>query len=77
MTTRTKHKDKHDAEVLARQLKALEYRIGGWSYRKIGEKLGISYEQVRRDVDGELKRLADENLDKADELRQLELERLS
>lgn len=76
MTARTKYKDKHDADVIARQMEALKLRISGWSYRRIGDTLKISHQQVKRDVEGELKRLANENLDKADELRELELTRL-
>ena len=63
-------------QILERQIQALELRKSGWSYRKIGEKLGVSYETARKDVEGELKILDQANEDKRNELRQLELERL-
>lgn len=73
---RTKHHDTKAAEILTRQLNALELRKSGFSYRKIGERLNVSHEQVRTDVETELRRLAEENHDKADEVRQLEIERI-
>lgn len=62
--------------ILQRQLQALELRKQGLTYRDIGDKLSISYQQAHNDVNAELKRLAALTLDCAEELRQLELERL-
>lgn len=73
---RTKNKDAQDFEILKRQMSALELRASGYSFRAIGEKLGISHEQARKDVDGELKSLSDANEDKRAEMRQLDLIRL-
>lgn len=71
---RGKTRDK--AVTLPRQIEALELRKVGFSYRAIGEQLGISHEQAHRDVSNELERLAKLRTDKAEELRELELERL-
>ena len=73
---RTKLKDKQAAEILERQYQALELRRRGLSYRAIGAKLSVSHVQARADVEAVLRQLADENRDKADEMRQLEIERL-
>ena len=62
--------------VIERQAQALELRKQGKSYRAIGDRLGVSQMQAHRDIQDELKRLAALNLNSADELRQLELERL-
>jgi DNA-binding CsgD family transcriptional regulator len=71
---RGKTKDK--ITMIERQSKALELRKAGKSYREIGKALGVSFQQAQKDVHHELKRLAALNLESADELRQLELERL-
>lgn len=63
-------------KILERQTMALDWRKQGKSYRWIADKLGVSHQQVFRDIQDELKRLADLNQDSAAELRQLELERL-
>lgn len=62
--------------ILQRQLQALELRKQGLTYRDIGDKLSISYQQAHNDVNAELKRLATLTLESAEGLRQLELERL-
>lgn len=62
--------------LLERRLQALDLRKRGLSYRAIGDKLGIDFTTAYKDVMAELKRLAAENHDKADELRAMELERL-
>lgn len=69
-------KAKEKGAILERQLQALEMRKSGFTYREIGKRLGISHVQAFKDVNDELKRLADERADSADELRQLELEKL-
>lgn len=63
-------------KILERRLKALEYRKAGMTYREIGERLGIDYTLAYKDVHNELKRLTQLLGDSAEELRQLELERL-
>ena len=62
--------------ILERQLQALELRKAGWPFHEIGDRLGISTSQAFKDVSAQLKRLAALALDNAEELRQLELERL-
>lgn len=71
--------DKNDAktaEIVKRQTLALDLRIAGFSYRAIGEKIKISHEQARKDVEHELQRLDKLSADKVAIHRQLELERL-
>lgn len=68
-------------EILKRQMLALDWRIGGLSYRAIADKLSnaestISHVQVYRDIENELERLAGLRADKAETLRELELQRL-
>lgn len=65
-----------EAEIVKRQGMAFDFRIAGFSYRSIGEKLGVSHETVRQDVERELQRQADANTSKAGIQRELELERL-
>jgi hypothetical protein len=62
--------------ILQRQLQALELRKAGYSYRAIGERLGISHVQAYTDVNAELARLTELRKDSTEELRELELERL-
>lgn len=69
-------KTKEQGEISQRQILALDLRISGLSFRAIGEKLGISHQQVFRDIENELARLADLRADKAETLRELELQRL-
>jgi len=69
-------KPKEKAQILERQLEALSLRRRGLSYRAIGEKLGVSHEQARRDIDGELVRLARERDTNLEAERELELVRL-
>lgn len=59
-----------------RREKALQLRIKGMSYRRIGDALGVSHVQAFNDVKTELGRIAKESQDAAEELRTLELERL-
>lgn len=63
-------------EIIARQIKALDLRISGFSFRAIGEKLEVSHQQVYRDIENELERLAKLRDDKTETLRELELQRL-
>lgn len=62
--------------ILERQLRALDLRKQGLTYREIGARLEVDYTTAYKDVQTELKRLAALALDSADELRQMELERL-
>lgn len=62
--------------ILQRRLEALDLRKRGHSYRAIADKLGVSVQTAYNDVMKELEALAQQNLDKAAELRALELERL-
>lgn len=64
------------AEIAQRQIVALELRKSGYSYRRIAMQLNISLSQAWTDVTSELKRLSEISLESADELRQMELERL-
>lgn len=63
-------------KILERQIVALELRKSGFSYRAIADRTDVTQMQAYRDVQSELKRLADVSLDSANELRQMELERL-
>lgn len=69
-------KDKDKANALIRQYEALDLRQSGWSFRAIGDKLGVTGMQAWRDVKSALEGLEELNTDKASTLRQLELERL-
>lgn len=74
-------KPAEQGEILKRQLAALDMRIGGLSYRAIADKLStaestISHVQIYRDIENELKRLADLRADKTETLRELELQRI-
>lgn len=73
---RTKLTESERIKIAERRSLALDHRKAGLSYRAIGKKLGISYVQARRDIEAELAILAKERTDKAEEMRQLELERL-
>ncbi|MFA5379909.1 MAG: hypothetical protein WC455_29385, partial [Dehalococcoidia bacterium] len=59
-----------------RRPQALQLRIAGASYRAIGKQLGTSGVQAFRDVEYELKLLAEESKEEAERVRQLETERL-
>jgi hypothetical protein len=67
---------KQEANIVERQLLALELRKMGLSYRAIGTKLSVSHEQARQDVEAELESLSKEREGKLEQYRQLELERL-
>lgn len=71
-----KKKGIEETVIPDREHKALELRKQGMSYRKIAHQLGVSHVQVYRDIQSELKALAVLNADSAQELKQLELERL-
>lgn len=73
---RTKKNESEQIKIAERRARALELRKAGFSYRKIAEKLSVSHVQARADIEAELKLLAEELHESADELRQIELERL-
>jgi hypothetical protein len=59
----------------ARRQKALDLRIAGARYRQIGAQLGVSYQTAYRDVQTALGELAALQAGKAEQLRELEVER--
>jgi hypothetical protein len=66
-----------DAEVIAaRRVDALTYRLAGASYRKIAKQLGVSVETAWSDVQSELRALRSIAVQDAEELRELEMQRL-
>lgn len=62
--------------VLERREKALDYRTRGWAYRDIAKALGVSLAQAYKDVNYELAEAKSRARENADELLQLELDRL-
>lgn len=69
-------KSRERANILERQLLALDLRKAGLTYRAIASKLGVNHQTAYNDVMNELKRLAAQRSESAEELRQLELEKL-
>ena len=63
-----------EAAAVRRQ-KSLDLRTAGVRYRQIGQQLGVSYQTAYRDVQIALGELAKLQADKAEKLRELELER--
>ncbi len=59
-----------------RRRAAIEYRKAGLTYRAIADRLGISPQQAYRDVQATLKQIHVESLETAEEMVQLEQERL-
>ena len=68
--------DKKTSTILENQFVALELRKSGLSYRKIAERLSINHQTAHNYVQKALAHLLELNNDSAEELRQLELERL-
>lgn len=64
------------AQILERQLKAIDLRKRGLTYREIGRQLDVSHVQAYKDVNAELRRLTKLRDKKADQERQLDLERI-
>ena len=56
--------------------KALELRIRGWSYNKIADDLGVSSALVYQTVSKEIRKRAIETAENADELLDIEVQRL-
>ena len=73
---RGRGKSAEKGAILQRQLQALDLRKAGFTFREIADKLDMSLGQAHKYVHDELKNLAAQALDSADELRQMELERL-
>lgn len=65
-----------DEEVAARQVKALDLRISGKSFRKIAAELKISLGQAYADVEAALSELRALRDEKAERLREIYLERI-
>jgi len=59
-----------------RRLRALELRKQGYSYTEIGKAVGTSAQHAHRMVVKELERISAKLSENADELRELQLERL-
>lgn len=64
------------AEIIKRQQLALQLKQDGWSYRAIGEKLGVDYTTAYKDVKNAVNELNNLKLDSAEDYRALELARL-
>lgn len=67
---------KQSAKARAEEKKALELRRAGATYSQIAEQLGIGETSARRHVASAYKRLIEETNEAADEMRQLETDRL-
>ncbi len=76
MTARTKKADASTAVIEERRGKALDLRRSGASLRRIAAQLGVSHEQIRLDIQGALSEAIKENVNNAEHLRTMELERL-
>lgn len=70
-----KHKGP-DPSAVERRAHALELRKRGMSYRQIGQELGVSRNTAHKYVTAELDELRAETRASAEQLRDLELERL-
>lgn len=64
------------AKILERQALALEFRKQGMPYRKIAQRLNVEVGTAFNDVKNELSLLAALNKESAEDLRQIELDRL-
>ena len=68
-----------NAAAAVRQRAALEYRLGGFSYREIGAQLGVSGKTAYYDVQNSIAEIEAIKADKAEQLiviEQLKLDRL-
>jgi len=73
---RAPRKTARKARATARKRTALDLRIEGKTFEVIAKTLGISRQGAWDLVDRELKRLAEDTKDQAEELRALDLERV-
>ena len=62
--------------IIERRPRSLALRIGGASYREIGERLDIDVHTAYADVQAELAALRERTVERAEEVRELELQRL-
>ena len=67
---------KLEASAAENRVKALDMRKQGKTYQQIAEALGVSVSTAHKYIKSSLQELADLRIDGADELRQMELERL-
>ncbi len=65
-----------DINIAQRQGQALELRASGASLRQIAERLGVSHEQIRLDIQAALSEAIKENVNNAETLRTMEVHRL-
>lgn len=67
---------KDKAVIMQRQLRVLELRQSGWTYRAIGEKLGITHVQAINDMKNAVAELNTTKLESTADYVAVELERL-
>jgi hypothetical protein len=60
---------------VGRQLRAVDLRIGGYSYREIGKEIGESHEAARKQVKDALQKIETATAESAQELVRIEVER--
>jgi len=70
------YNDASHAAMMERARRALDMRVTGMTFSQIGEALGVDRTTAFRYVNNALEECAKENVDKAGELRALELQRL-
>lgn len=56
-----KRSDAQKAAIVVRRQQVIKLRVSGASLRKIAEALNVSYQQVKRDFDGAMKELNEDN----------------
>ncbi len=66
-------RNKHELE--SDQWAAYEYHLDGWTYRQIGEHMGVSSSMAYRYVQGAFEKLAQEQPEKRENIRRAELQR--
>ena len=62
--------------IQQRRIRALDLRKAGYTYRQIGEELAVSHKTAYTDVQKSMDVLASIEVEKADSLRRMELQRL-
>lgn len=71
---RASHAPRVDAAL--RKADAVELRRKGWSFERIAKEVGVSISTAHRYITSELEKVAAETAEAAEQVRQLELERL-